>query len=123
MRCLRQFGVVVLLLLSYVAPVMACMRADARMSASERACCRMMKGNCGQMEMPASHGCCHKAPNISQPNALRSKTAVIYPTLAFAVHILAVDRPSLNETSATWTPAPQSPPPESPPRSISVLKV
>jgi len=61
-KCLRQLGVLTLLLMISLAPAMACMAPNAQMTTQERACCRMMKGDCGQMEMPASHGCCQKAP-------------------------------------------------------------
>jgi hypothetical protein len=54
MRLFRQFGVLVLLLVSCVAPAMACMVPNAEMSLQERACCRMMKNQCGQMAMPGS---------------------------------------------------------------------
>jgi hypothetical protein len=62
MKALRQFSVLVLLLVSCVAPAMACMVPDAQMNPQDRACCRVMNSQCGQMEMPASHGCCHKTP-------------------------------------------------------------
>src|SRR2546430_2077671 len=40
-KALRQFGVLVLLLVSCLAPAMACMVPNAAMSTQERACCRM----------------------------------------------------------------------------------
>ena len=40
MGFLRQLGVVVFLLVSYLTPAMACMVSDVQMSAEERACCR-----------------------------------------------------------------------------------
>ncbi len=54
MRAFRQLGVLVLLLVSCLAPAMACMAPEAQMSAQEHTCCRMMKNQCGQMEMKAS---------------------------------------------------------------------
>ena len=75
MRILRQFGVLVLLLVSCLAPAMACMVPNAQMSTQERACCRMMKNQCGQMGMPASHGCCQKTPPSVHDNALDTKTS------------------------------------------------
>jgi len=47
MRVIRQFGVLVLLLVSCLAPAMACMVPNAEMSTQERTCCRMMKNQCG----------------------------------------------------------------------------
>jgi hypothetical protein len=55
--------VLVLLLVSCLAPAMACVVSNAEMNTEERACCRMMKNQCEQMDnMPASHGCCQKTP-------------------------------------------------------------
>src|SRR5258708_4551466 len=79
MRVLRQFGVLVLLLVTCLAPAMACMVPSAQMSTQERACCRMMKNQCGQMEMPASHGCCKKTPPSVHDNALDTKTVALHP--------------------------------------------
>jgi hypothetical protein len=49
------------------------------MSTQERACCRMMKNQCGQMGMPASHGCCQKAPPSVHDNALDTEAVTFHP--------------------------------------------
>jgi len=67
---LRQFGAILLLLVSCVAPAMACMAPEAAMTVEERACCRMMKSTCGQMEMPAPHDCCKKTAGMLHDGAL-----------------------------------------------------
>jgi hypothetical protein len=36
--------------------------SDAQMNTEERACYRMMKNQCGQMDMPASHGLLPESP-------------------------------------------------------------
>jgi hypothetical protein len=84
MKAARQLGIVILLLVSYLTPAMACMVSDARMNAEERACCRAMKNHCEEMGMPASHGCCQKTPKSAQDNALDTK-AVTYHPVALAV--------------------------------------
>ena len=84
MQLLRQFGVAVLLLVSCVAPAMACMVPDAQMTVQERACCRMMKYQCAQMEMPASHGCCQKAPQNARLSVLYTKTVKLHPVAVTA---------------------------------------
>jgi hypothetical protein len=81
MRIFRQFGVLVLLLVSCLAPAMACMVPNAEMSTQERACCRMMKNQCGQMGMPVSHGCCQKTPPSVHDNALNTKAVTFQPIL------------------------------------------
>jgi len=89
MKAFRQFGVLVLLLVSCLAPAMACMVPDAQMSIEERACCRMMKNQCGQIEMPASHGCCQKTPPSVHDNALDTKTAAFHPVAVIAIWLTA----------------------------------
>src|SRR6266436_8687093 len=92
MRFLRQFGVLVLLLVSCLAPAMACMVPNAAMSTQERACCRMMQNQCGQMEMPASHGCCQKTPPNVHDNALDTKAVALHPV---AINVLSLASPEL----------------------------
>jgi hypothetical protein len=122
MNSVRQFGIVVLLLL-WLAPAMACIAPDAQLTQQERACCRMMKNQCGQMEMPASHGCCQKDIQSAHHDALKTKPVDIHPDVAATVYLLVAQ---------FWTPGPvfggrvkhpEVSPPQSPPRSISVLRI
>jgi hypothetical protein len=123
MRVFRQFGVVVLLLVSCLAPAMACMVPDAQMSTQERACCRMMKNQCGQMGMPASHGCCQKTPPSVHDNALDTKTVALHPVALAAIWLTASEL--LNPTSAVigWVEHPDYSPPKSPPSTILILRI
>jgi hypothetical protein len=123
MRWLRQLGAIALLLISCVAPVMACMRPDARMSAQERACCRMMKGQCGEMQMPASHECCHKTLQSAQQNALHGKTVELPPLSAIALPVAAYELSAPASAAANRIDRPQHSPPTSPPLSVSVLRI
>jgi hypothetical protein len=123
MGILRQIGVLVLLLVTCVVPAMACMVPNAQMSTQERACCHMMKNQCGQMEMPASHGCCQKAPPSVHDNALDTKVIAIHPVSIPAVWLTASEL--LNPTSVVtgsiehvdYTS------PKSPPSAISILRI
>src|SRR5580704_17359386 len=122
MKALRQFGVLVLLLVTCLAPAMACMVPNAAMSTQERACCRMMKNQCGQMEMPASHGCCQKTPASVRDNALDTKTVAFHPTV---VHILWFTAFELVNPAITVSGCVQHPdysPPKSP-ATISILRI
>jgi hypothetical protein len=123
MRVFRQIGVLVLLVVSCLAPAMACMVPDAQMNSEERACCRMMKNQCGQMTMPASHGCCQKAPPSIHDNALDTK-AVAFQPVVVPVNWLASTE-LVNPASAVtgWVEHPDYSPPESPPTTISILRV
>ena len=123
MRVLRQFGVLVLLLVSCMAPAMACMVPNAQMSTQERACCRVMKNQCGQMEMPASHGCCNKTPPSVHDNALDTKTVTFQPVVASILWLAAFEL--VNPTSAVTGlfERPDYSPPKSPPATISILRI
>jgi hypothetical protein len=124
MRISRQFGALVLLLASCLAPAMACMVSNAQMNAEERACCRMMKNQCGQMEMPASHGCCQKTPLLSaRDNSLNRKAVTFHPVIAPVVWLaaFAVMNPPTDVTA--WVERPDYSPPKSPPSTISILRI
>jgi hypothetical protein len=123
MKKFCKFGVLALLLASYLAPAMACMVPDAQMSTEERACCRTMSNQCGQMEMSAAHGCCQKTPPSVRDNALDTKAeafhSVVSPVIWLAAPVL------VNPASATtgWVARPNYSPPKSPPSTISILRI
>jgi hypothetical protein len=123
MHVLRQFAVLVLLLVSCVAPAMACMVPDGAMSAHERACCRMMKNQCGQMEMPASHGCCQKTPLGVHDNALDTKVTNFHPVAAPVVWSAAFELVDPTSAVADWVERSDDSPPDSPPSTISILRI
>jgi hypothetical protein len=49
-----------LIVLLFGGPIMACAVPDARLTADEKQCCKDMSGDCGQgaSGMPMSHSCC-----------------------------------------------------------------
>lgn len=123
MHVLRQFGVLFLLMISCVAPAMACMVPDSAMSAGERACCRTMKNQCGQMEMPASHGCCQKIPPSVHDNALDTKAMNFHPVAAPVVWLTAFDLVNPASSVSGWVEHLDDSPPQSPPSAISILRI
>ena len=123
MRVLRQFGVLVLLLVTCLAPAMACMLPDAAMSTQERACCRMMKNQCGQMGMPASHGCCQKTPPSVHDNALDTKTIALHPDAVTTIWLVASELLHPTTAVAGWVEHAEYSPPKSPPSAVSILRI
>ena len=122
MRVLRQFGVLVVLVASCLTPAMACMIPGAPMTTEERACCRLMQNQCEQMEMPASHGCCHKTPPNVFENALNATAVGLHP-VAITVGWLA-SLEWLNPAAVTgWIEHQDYAPHESPPSTISILRI
>jgi hypothetical protein len=122
-RVFRQFGVLVLLLVSSIAPVMACMMPDAQMNAQERACCRMMKGQCGQMGMPTSHGCCQRTPQGVHRNALDTKTVTFQPVAITTIWLEASELLNPDSVTTEWLERPEYSPPKSPPATVSILRI
>lgn len=123
MRTLRQFGVLVLMLVTCFAPAMACLVPSAEMNTQERACCRMMKNQCGQMEMPASQNCCQKTPASSYNNALATKGADFHPVVSPVVWLAAFELVNPNPVVGEWVERPDYSAPKSPPATISVLRI
>jgi hypothetical protein len=123
MRVFRQFGVLLLLLVSYLAPAMACMLSNAQMSNQERACCQAMKNQCGQMEMPASHGCCQKTLPTVHDNALDTKAVTFHPVVASVIWLAAIELVNPTTSIVGWVEHLDYSPPKSPPSTISILKI
>jgi hypothetical protein len=123
MRAFRQLGVLVLLLMTCLAPAMACMVPNAQMSTQERACCRVMKNQCGQMEMPASHGCCQKAPPSVYDNALDTRAVALHSIALPAIWLTAYEL--LNPASVVTGSIehPDYTPPKPPLSAISILRI
>jgi hypothetical protein len=123
MRIFRQFGVLVLLLVSCLVPTMACMVPDAQMNTEERACCRAMRNQCGQMEMPASHGCCQKTPPSVHDSALDTKAVAFHPAVAPVIWLATIVLVNPDFTVIGWVEHPDYSPPKSPPATISILRI
>jgi hypothetical protein len=123
MKAYRQLGTVILLLVSYLTPAMACMVSNAQMNADERACCRAMKNQCEQMGMSASHGCCQKTPRSAQDNALETKAATYHQVAVTELWLSAAECLDLNPVVTGWVEYADTSPPQPPPSSISVLRI
>ena len=123
MKAARQFGFVILLLVSYLTPAMACMVSNVQMNAVERACCQAMKNECEQRGMPASHGCCQKAPKSAQENALDTKAVTHHPIAVAVVWLSAAELLNPNPVATGRGEYADYSPSQSPPSSISILRI
>jgi hypothetical protein len=123
MKALRQFGVLVLLLVTSLAPAMACMAADAQMSSQERACCRTMSNQCGQTQMQTSRGCCLKTPASLYDDALSTKTAEFHPVAVRVIWLAASELVNPITAVTAWFERPDYSPPKSPPSTVSTLRI
>src|SRR3984885_7353852 len=102
---------------------MACMIPNAEMSTQERACCRAMKNQCGQMEMPASQNCCQKTAPSIHDNALDTKAVTFHPVVAPFIWLASFELVNPPVTVIGWVESPDYSPPKSPPASISILRI
>ena len=93
------------------------------MTVEERACCRMMKNDCGQMEMPTSHDCCKKSPGTARDSALRTDSVSFHPLVTMAVSVPVFDLFPPRDATKGWIQRPEHSPPKSPPSIISSLRV
>jgi hypothetical protein len=123
MRAFRQLGALILLLVTCVAPAMACMVPGSEMSTQERACCRTMKNQCGQMGMPALHGCRQKAPPSVHDKALTAKTVALSPVAITAIWLTAYELLPPASVVVGWVGHPEYSAPESPPPAVSILRI
>lgn len=123
MRILRQIGALVLLLSTGLSPAMACMVPGALMTTEERACCRMMQNQCGEMEMPASHGCCQKAPANLYDTALNASAVVLHLPAASVIWLDASALFTPKASIAGWTEHRDYSLPQSPPSTVSILRI
>jgi hypothetical protein len=123
MRIRHQFGAVVLLLMSWLAPAMGCLVPDAQLTPQERACCRTMKDQCGQMRMPASHDCCQKDIQALRYDTLQVKSVDLHPDIVATTHLILTNLWNPELASHGWVEYLEWSPPQSPPASISVLRI
>lgn len=123
MKAIRQLGTVILLLVSYLTPAMACMVSDVEMNAEERACCQAMQNRCEQMGMPASHGCCQKAPHSGLDKALVTKTTNYHPVAVAVAWLTAYEWLQPSIAAAEQINRPDDSPPQFPPGSNFILRI
>jgi hypothetical protein len=93
------------------------------MTLEERACCRMMHNQCGQMEMPTSHGCCHKAPLTVYDRALARNAEAQHLDLTLVISLTPSEWLSADFSAIGWVEHHDFSPPQSPPSTISILRI
>lgn len=125
MKSVRQFALILTVLLPLLAPTMACALSNAHLTPAERACCKQMKGECGSMGMPASHGCCQKEmPTADHWNAMvQVQSTNIQTDLTAVVGLPPAILLTLPVSTSGLVQRPASTLPQSPPPSIFILRI
>src|SRR6266550_355881 len=80
-----KIDVSILVLLVAAAPVMACARPAATMTAAERDCCKRMAQQCGKSGMSRPHGCCQTEVSPSDFHVLKASSSQLDNSL-FQIH-------------------------------------
>jgi hypothetical protein len=120
MKAIRQFAVIVAILLPLVSPAMACVLPDAQLTPAERACCKQMATHCGHMQMPMAHGCCQK----DVPAANRWIASVpVYVGLSATAGLPVIVRLPLPSGVPDNVAQPALTLPQSPPAVLSILRI
>ena len=107
-----------------LAPAMACALPASGMTASERACCKQMRGRCGAARMPASHSCCRTSSELHQVDGAQPQShwtppdPAIVPGLPVACTALLL--PVCENVSTAWH---YHPPPLSLSAGTTVLRI
>ena len=119
-----RIGPALLTLVSLLAPAMACALPASGMTASERACCKQMRGRCGAASMPASHSCCRASSELHQVDGTQPQAHWTPPDLAMvpslAVSCAALLLPAIENVSTPWH---YHPPPLSLSTGTTVLRI
>ena len=123
MKAVRHFALMLTVLWPMLAPTMACALPNAQLSPAERACCKQMKDQCGSMDMPASHGCCHKEVSTAgQWNAMiQVQSANVQINLVTIAGLSPAVFFALPVSTSDSARRPTSTLPQSPPASIFIL--
>jgi hypothetical protein len=99
------------------------MAADTPMTNAERACCQMMKNECGQKDMPASHDCCHKILGSIYDNALNTKAVALHPVAITTAWMTASELMNPTSSATGWIGHIDYSPPKPPASTISILRI
>ena len=123
---MKWTGKLVVLLMGmslWASPLMACMMPDALLTVEERECCKSMAGECGQMEMPASHSCCKVVVRQIDSYLINSKFPTIHSVTMVSPPIAAKDHfltAGLTHTTSLFQ---DHSPPVSQPQTSSILRI
>lgn len=116
----RQFASLLLAVILWGAPVMACLTPGVEMTPAERECCKHMAQRCGSMGMPSSHSCCRK--EVRQPNSMlgRAQPNIGPSPITKTVSItLILPKPDQSQFCSLKLQSPS----ESPPSSLPILRI
>jgi hypothetical protein len=119
-RMIRQSVSLLLLVVVFGVPAMACLIPGMEMTTAERECCKHMAQHCGSMNMPASHSCCRR--EMQRPKSmLRAARAHVVPAVVSEALVGDLIKPAVLDSEFSFVQV--HPPTESPPGTSSILRI
>ena len=88
LKLLIKLGVSALALMLAALPVAACVLPGAGMTSAERACCKKMAEQCGDMGMAKSHPCCKVTATPADFHALKTTSSQLDHVTLVLFHAL-----------------------------------
>jgi hypothetical protein len=113
-----------MLLVMLGVPAMACLQPDTQLTDEEKACCREMANQCGSMDMPGDHSCCHKSVQHHDVAVVKDASHISYSQSSAQVasfHLPVVPSESVGHPSVPERL--RHPPPSSAHPSIEILRI
>ena len=125
MKLFSKFVAAALLLMMFGVPAMACVLPHAQLSEAEKACCREMAGQCGNMDMPNGHSCCQTTVRPQQSAMLEPAAKGTFDRLGFAYYVPRpiVSAPQPAVTASSTIRAWRHPPPPADVPSTEILRI
>lgn len=125
MKTIRQFALVLMVVLPLLIPNMVCALPNAHLTPTEHACCKQMNGQCGTMKMSVPCSCCQKeVPTVTNWNAaVQTRSANVPIDFAAPVALLPAMLMPAPVDMPVYAQQPASTLPQSPPSAISILRI
>ena len=122
-----KFCVVLLAVLLFTMPTLACVFPTTGLTETERECCKQMADKCGGAMMPTSHSCCKRLADSDVSGFVVPDSQHTYPNVAIdAIVVFPDDFQSATLSpgrQVAWVDGVHGPPSESPPPSNSILRI
>lgn len=121
LKLIARFAVFGLIAMLLAPGVMACVLPASPLNAEERACCREMANECGDMDMPSSHSCC-KTLSAPDQNAVAKASFKLSTQLELACFVQPVEFSATIPLGSHVVAILGHSPPETPPAAFEILR-
>jgi hypothetical protein len=124
MKLFSKAAAAAMLLVLLGVPVMACLAPDAQLTDAEKACCREMANQCGDMGKAGDHSCCQTSVQHHDAAVVKDAFHTSFPNASAQVASLPPLPMALGSISSTFVPEQlRHPPPAFASPSIEILRI